>query len=308
MLRHWVAKHFLSFFATCLLLIILFQGSVLAQEGGSTQSVFLPLVFKPYHYSFFVAGHTYGRPGVDNPGVHPPFKDHFPFIKASGTGFGIFTGDIVDYGTAADWCEIDADIAELGIPVHFVVGNHDMTDRNLFVDRYGPTYYSFRHAGDLFIVLDGELDHCHINGDQLIFLQGALESDPLPNTVFIFVHKLIWVVEKTPYYPLINKVNGIGGYDFESNFWTDVAPLLYALDVPVYIVAGDVGTSRAMPLFWNVDKNIHFVASGMGGNVEENFLLFDVVGSKVSIEAYRLDNQPLRLGAVEAYNLAHYFP
>ena len=25
-------------------------------------------------YSFFVAGHVYGAPGVNNVGVHPPFK------------------------------------------------------------------------------------------------------------------------------------------------------------------------------------------------------------------------------------------
>ena len=29
----------------------------------------------PIEYSFFIAGHTYGAPGIDNEGVHPPFKN-----------------------------------------------------------------------------------------------------------------------------------------------------------------------------------------------------------------------------------------
>ena len=35
----------------------------------------------PIDYSFFIAGHTYGAPGVDNEGVHPPFRNKFDFIK-----------------------------------------------------------------------------------------------------------------------------------------------------------------------------------------------------------------------------------
>lgn len=51
-------------------------------------------------YSFFVAGHVYGSPGVDNAGVHPPFKNQFEYLKNDPTmKFGVFTGDIVPIGT-----------------------------------------------------------------------------------------------------------------------------------------------------------------------------------------------------------------
>jgi hypothetical protein len=44
------------------------------------------------------------------------------------------------------------------------------------------------------------------------------------------------------------------------------------------------------------------------GAEEENFLVFDVHGKDVLITAHRLDGQPLKLGKVEAYNLAYYEP
>ena len=256
-------------------------------------------------YSFFVAGHTYGVPGVDNEGVHPPFKPWFAEINSQNIDFGVFTGDIVIRGTPANWDEIDADLAELTPPVHLTVGNHDLSDRPLFVSRYGPTYYSFEHQGDLFIFLDGEKDPCNISGDQLAFLQDAL-ADTRARNVFVFVHKLIWVTKGGPYYKLRRGLNTKEGYNFRNNFWTDVEPLLRDLEAQVYVVAGDVGVPWAMPLFYQRDENIHFIASGMGGTEEENYLNFRVGAGGVQIQAQRLDGEPLSLGSIEAYDLAHY--
>ena len=65
----------------------------------------------PINYSFFIAGHTYGTPGVDNEGVHPPFRNKFDFIKDDESlNFGVFTGDIVPVGTIQNWDEIDQNI------------------------------------------------------------------------------------------------------------------------------------------------------------------------------------------------------
>ncbi len=256
-------------------------------------------------YSFFVAGHVYGTPGINNPGVHPPFKKLFGKINAEGLDFGFFTGDTVIASTAADWDEIDADLAELTPPVHLVVGNHDMSDRKLFTSRYGPTYYSFEHEGDLFIVLDSELDHCNIRGEQMTFLQDALRSTEAQN-VFILVHRLIWIAEGTPYYRLRKELNSAKGYDFQGNFWTEVDPLLRDLDAQVYVIAGDVGVTWAMSLFYEHYENIHLIASGMGGSEEENLLIFEVSSNGVQIRAQRLDDQPLKRETVTAYNLAYY--
>ena len=43
-------------------------------------------------YSFFVAGHTYGEPRIDNVGFHPPFKDKFEIINEDELiSFGVLT-------------------------------------------------------------------------------------------------------------------------------------------------------------------------------------------------------------------------
>jgi hypothetical protein len=256
-------------------------------------------------YSFFVGGHVYGTPGVNNPGVHPPFKDRFPEINSMDMDLGFFTGDIVIKSTPADWNEIDANLAELAAPIHFVVGNHDMTDRELFVSRYGPTYYSFEHEGDLFIALDSELDPSNVSGEQMEFLQDAVSSTTAQN-VFVLVHRLLWVSEGTPYYKLKRGLNSAKGYNFQANFWTDVEPLLRTLDAQVYVIAGDVGVTWAMSLFYEHYDNIHLVASGMGGSEEENYLSFRVSSDGVQVQAQRLDGQPLRRGDITAYDLATY--
>jgi len=137
------------------------------------------------------------------------------------------------------------------------------------------------------------------------FLQNALGATGARN-VFVFVHKLIWVTEDTPYYVLQSQINSSSGYNFQSNFWTDVEPLLRNLDAQVYVIAGDVGVTWAMPMFYEHYENVHLVASGMGGAEEENFLLFDVGPAGVQIQVQRLDGQPLKRGTIEAYDLAYY--
>lgn len=290
---------------TCVILGSLILWSIWANSDSADYRVSLPLIARAARYSFFVAGHTYGVPNVNNPGVHPPFKALFPQINSSHLDFGVFTGDIVISGTPANWDEIDADLVELTSPVHFAVGNHDMSDRNLFVSRYGPTYYSFEHQEDLFVILDGELDPCNISNEQMTFLQDTLSTSEAQN-IFVFVHKLIWVTEGTPYYALYDELNSPNGYNFRANFWSDVVPLFRATEAQVYVIAGDVGVTWAMPLFYERDGNIHLIASGMGGSGEENILIFDVHSDNVQIQVQRLDGQPLNRGTIEAYNLTYY--
>ncbi|MBN1639709.1 MAG: metallophosphoesterase [Anaerolineae bacterium] len=256
-------------------------------------------------YTFFVAGHTYGVPGIDNAGVHPRFRAWFPAINSRGADLGVLTGDIVICGTVKDWDDVDRDLASLSMPVYFAVGNHDMSDRDLYTRRYGPTYYAFRHMADLFIVLDGELDQGKITGDQLAFLERTLAAEGTRN-VFVFVHKLVWVIDGTPYEGLKASLNARNGYDFHGNYWRDVHPLLRGIDSSVYVFAGDVGVTWAMPLFYQQEGNVRLVASGMGGAQEENYLLIDVGPRGVQIEAQRLDGRQLQQRDLKAYDLAHY--
>jgi hypothetical protein len=228
-------------------------------------------------YSFFVAGHTYGQPGIKN-GLHPPFKEKFEYLRSrSEIKFGVFTGDIVASNpTASDWDKVDADVESLGVPVYFAVGNHDMEDRELFESRYGQTYYAFTFENDLFIVLDPNLDGWNITGEQLEFLKNALNGNTtVNNNVFVFFHQLLWWKNNSLYTNY--RPNSFEGKADSVNFWTEIEPLLAALPNEVFMFAGDVGAgSWAADFMYDKYDNISFIASGMGEGTGDNFIVTNV--------------------------------
>lgn len=231
----------------------------------------------PISYSFFIAGHTYGAPGVDNEGVHPPLKNKFDFIKNDPTiEFGVFTGDIVPTGTEQNWNEIDADVNALGLPIHFAVGNHDMTDRDLYESRYGQTYFSFVNQSDLFIVLDPNIDNWNISGDQLQFLQDVLSSQfENVDNIFVFFHQLLWWEPDNIYQNI--QMNSMAGRDDDINFWSEVEPLFNGISNQIFMFAGDVGAfNTGSEFMFHQYDNITLVASGMGGEARDNIVVIDV--------------------------------
>ncbi len=239
-------------------------------EDGTTEE-------SPISYSFFIAGHTYGSPGVDNDGLHPAFKNKFDLIQSDGhIGFGVLTGDIVITGTEQNWNEVDNDIIDLGLPVYFAAGNHDMTDRVLFESRYGQTYYSFVHQSDLFIVLDPNLDEWNISDDQLQFLENALNSEAQNvNNIFVFFHQVLWWEPDNIYQNVT--LNSLAGRADTINFWNEIEPLFNGLSKPVHMFAGDVGAfNTGSEFMYHQYENIKLIASGMGGNVRDNIIIIDV--------------------------------
>ena len=269
------------------------DGSVVAEEAQ-------------IDYSFFIAGQTYGSPGVDNEGVHPPFRNKFDFIKDDESlNFGVFTGDIVPVGTAQNWDEIDQDIQELALPVYFAAGNHDITDRALYESRYGQSYYSFINHADLFIVLDPNIDAWNISGVQLAFLENVLNSEAqTANNIFVFFHQLLWWEPENIYQNVV--LNSLAGRADTINFWSEIEPLFTELSNPVHLFAGDVGAfSTGSEFMFHQYDNITLIASGMGGNVRDNFVIIDVYED--GSVGYRLialnDPDVTALGKLEDYIL-----
>lgn len=233
-------------------------------------------------YSFFIAGHTYGKPGVNNVGVHPPFKAQLDSIKKQKKiELGVLTGDIVSPGPSLqDWIEVDADLADMGIPIYFAVGNHDMENRPVYEERYGKTYYHFVHKSDLFIVLDPNLDGWNITGDQLNFLKKVLkENEEKIHNVFVFFHQVLWVKKGTKYYDV--GPNSLAGRAKEINFWSEIEPIFHQLPKPVFMFAGDVGAgSWATDFYYDQYDNITFMASGMGDGKGDNYVVLHVAKDK----------------------------
>jgi len=233
-------------------------------------------------YSFFVAGHVYGAIGTNNIGVHPPFKDKFPYIQSRPEiEFGVFTGDIVSSNpTAQDWDEIDADIKDLGIPVHFVAGNHEVRNLALFEARYGDTYFDFTYNKDLFIVLDANIDGWSITGDQLEYLENVVsEKASSSDNVFVFFHQILW----RDYDNEFNYItwNSNEGRIDPVNFWPTVIPIFEAISNDVYMFAGDLGAGWSSEVSYDRYHNITFIASGMGELERDNFVVVNVDSDNV---------------------------
>jgi hypothetical protein len=223
-----------------------------------------------------VAGHTYGSPSDTLPGLHPPFVDDFGFIKSmANLQFGFLTGDIVYRSADAYWDRVDSQIAELGVPVYFSVGNHEAGNLNLYRKRYGITYQKFEFAGDLFIILNPGLAGWNITNDQLAFLKTYVQSPTQYKHVFVFFHQVLWWAPDEKYPDL--RINSSDGRGPQINFWTEIEPLFRTLDCPVYLFAGDVGaTPDKTSFFYDHYSNIHLIASGMGNSIQDNYVAVNV--------------------------------
>jgi len=265
----------------------------------------------PSGYSFFVAGHTYGKPGTDQLGFYPIFKKEFVAIRSyPKISFGVLTGDIVQHGTKESWDIIDDEINELGLPVYFAPGNHDTYNNRLYRKRYGDreygnrTYGYFLKNGDLFILLDANIDKWSISGYQLKFLKNILvENKDLVNNVFVFVHQIIWWDEYTKYKNI--KHNWPPYTPDTTNYWGTLEPLFQNYAAPVYLFAGDLGaTKNATPYMYHKDDNINYIGGGMGSGINDNYLFvtIDALGS-VKFDLIALQGARNRFGRLEDYVL-----
>lgn len=260
-----------------------------------------PDVYNPY--TFFVAGHVYGSPGTDNIGFHPPFREKFDLINERNTSIGFLLGDIVNVSTEKNWNEVDSVLQYLDNETYFAVGNHDMTDRELYEARYGKTYFSFMYEQDLFIILDPNIDGWNISGDQMGFLIDVLDKQSsLARNIFVMFHQLLWIDKNNKYKNV--RPNSFEGKAETINFWTEVMPLFEGLDKNVYMFAGDVGAAVwSDDLLYDTFDNITFVATGMGEENGDNFVFVDIDETgNVSFELIALIGDDIHaMGELEDY-------
>jgi UDP-2,3-diacylglucosamine pyrophosphatase LpxH len=114
----------------------------------------------PDEFQFAVIGDRTG--GSDPGGIFNRAMDQLNLLQPE---FVINVGDLVegyteDKATAvAQWEEVDEIIKELEMPFFYVVGNHDLgneTMTEVWLEKYGATYYHFIYNDVLFLVLNSE--------------------------------------------------------------------------------------------------------------------------------------------------------
>ena len=240
--------------------IVLFIAIILIAECESQNSI---------KYSFFVAGHSYGKPGKVQLGLYDQFKSKFNIINDDkNMKFGILTGDIVRQADKESWDAVDEDLKKIKVPVYFSRGNHD-GNLNFFKKRYGNTYQSFKKGKDIHIILDSNISEWNITGNQLNFLKENLSNLTEVHNIFIYVHHIIWWNESEYYIPYINSRDRMSK---NLTFWSVLAPILRATKRPVFLFAGDVGAfdnEKVHPKYQSYSyikrDNLTLITSGMGG-------------------------------------------
>ena len=232
-------------------------------------------------YAFIVAGHAYGSHDGVNIGLHPKLLNSLNSGYDSNAAFIVFTGDIVNHSTSESWQQVENELAYIGLPSYYVMGNHDDNDIGwqIFEDKFGSTYYMFCSQSELYIVLNSTEEDRSISSNQIGFLneQISLAGDTTRN-IFIFFHEVLWNSHEK-YIGL--KSNKRSRYDQMvnfSNYWEEVHPMLSGNpDKNFYLIAGDVGGNPdAIAAFYDTWDNVTFLASGMGEVTDENFLLIRV--------------------------------
>ena len=248
-------------------------------------------------YSFLVAGHLYGSPLSTNP-VYPSksLVSNTSFINSLQSSFFISLGDNCRNGDDTTALRIfnESFTRQIKIPIYTAYGNHD-GNRSSIEKRTGrKTYFSFLKKSELFIFIDSELDDNILNKECLNFfltiLSNAIADTSIKN-VFILSHKLIWSLSDEKYKKITDNSNDRKyRYDRYRTFYLNIKPLLDKASntKDIYWISGDIGQPWSLPIFYEKDNKITYLATGLGDSPMDAILDFRVSDAKVNIIAYDL--------------------
>lgn len=259
-------------------------------------------------YSFFVAGHTYGSAtSIEIPKIYPLFKEKFKKLnEQQNIEFGFLLGDVVK--SPKNWPTVLKELKELQMPYYVARGNHDgpLDD---FEKMFGKSYKKFTHNNNLFVILDPNLDHWNISGEQLEFLKNTLSTDgEKAKNIFVFMHQVIWWTNDKFSKP---KPNWVKNKAENSNYWHTIEPLLKATKKPIYLFAGDVGAyskeykkrDHIIEYSYFKEDSITYITTGMGGGIRDNLVIVDVYDdNSVKLNLIHLNGNDIHsLGKLEDY-------
>jgi hypothetical protein len=203
-------------------------------------------------------------------------------------------------------------LMKLNFPVFNAPGNHDITNRKLYIEYFGETFFSFQYSTELFIFLDSEISDGKLEGDQLKFIMKNIEfcrkSSPIKN-IFVFSHRLLWAIGNYPYNRIIPFVNYPSAHHNKANTISAIIlPQLKSLaGKNVYFVSGDVGCCWSFPIFYQEDpnSNITYVAVGIG-DTQKDLICRVTVNKSGKVIFYPISLAGEKLKLIECYGLDYW--
>ncbi len=263
-------------------------------------------------YSFLVAGHIYCP---DEKSIYPANSiiSNISLLNNAGAGWMVLLGDIIQCtGRREIEALKDSFLMKLDFPVFNAPGNHDLSNREMYKECFGETFFSFQYSTELFIFLDSEISDGKLEGDQLKFIMKNIEfcrkSSRIKN-IFIFSHRLLWAIGNYPYNRIIPFVNYPSAHHNKANTISAIIlPELKSLtDKKVYFISGDIGCSCGISLFYEKDKtsNVTYVATGINDTQGDMICQVTVDKSgKVIFSPISLTGKKLKL--IECFGLDYW--
>ena len=119
------------------------------------------LITQSENYSFLIIGHLYGNP-IGNKSKVPSstILKSLDYINNTKSSFLILLGDnyyISDNEHINNF--LDTFAYKINKPIFNAVGNHDLNtiSHNDYINKFGKTYFKFKHGNDLHLFLDTEI-------------------------------------------------------------------------------------------------------------------------------------------------------
>lgn len=217
---------------------------------------------------------------------------------------GVLTGDVVKYSDTLLWQAAGWELTGLHTPIYLAPGNHDVQGERLHPYLFNNSYCQTQRNGDLFIILDPEIDGWNVPAEQLHFLDTLLARPERYRNIFVFFHQVLWLDTSKPREVWKESPNNVTERDSQINFKTEVEPRFLALPNPVWFFAGDVGaycTSYEVTI--HSEGNKHYLTSGMGCFIRSNYLIMDVdAAGNVKVEVIWLNiPRPSDGGPIDKY-------
>lgn len=191
----------------------------------------------------------------------------------------ILLGGDLTWNTSADRSTLEYcdSVFSLGdSSTHLAAGNHDLDNiADLLEFTKRPRYYAFSRNNIAFLVLDTEVSVPDFKGEQLEMIRDVADTIEKSDYLVLIHHRIVWMVGVPELVYLMDSVAASTKNLGQSNFYTDVYPLLKKVKhkgIQVLCLGGD---RTDVNIRYKPEDSITFLASGMRGTVtdEENFTI-----------------------------------
>ena len=259
-------------------------------------------------YSFLVSGHFYGSSTNISSFPASTLLANLDTLNALDPSFIMSLGDLFQdvndsYIENYERCLF----SKLKAPLFNSVGDHDLSNGNIYEKVYGKTFFSFAVRSELYIVLNTELNDGSIKDEQLELFKNAVKqaSSADVKNVFIFSHRPVWA-ERIEKYSQLFKGNTRTKFG-KNNFSEEIQPLIKTLSASknVYWISGSMGGGPASFFYdKNEELNATFIITSLRDLSRDAVLQVNVNNASVTFKAIAFANETIL--PVEQYNMEYW--